>query len=240
MRILLTFSGKFGDILWSLPAAREFFRRGHGVDLATMPKYAAIHPLVESQPYINKVFSLPDWSFRDDGCGAQPWEPPSVPPGYDEVHHLTYRARPTMPLIEHAPNFLGIQLGEPVLPFIYVKPVKRDSRLVAYSWRSTTFGGHKQNPFDGIWERNPQIRWVETTGMPFEEAAKVIAGAAMFLGCRSSNYVIAHGVGQRCLTFETITGACEPIFSCPYGTEIMPSIDNIAEYERVIREWTGG
>jgi hypothetical protein len=58
----------------------------------------------------------------------------------------------------------------------------------------------------------------------------------MFLGDRNANFVLAQGVGQRCLTFEPEPGRRETIFSCPFGIEIMPELADFEAFAGMITE----
>src|SRR5271163_5136145 len=108
-KMLCTFSGQYGDILWSLATAQELYRRRRNkyvenpelhnnddvnVDFGIMPQYRSLVPLIQAQPYVGSAFVLEDWITTGSPFGCQPWNPPKVPPGYDEVRHLTYRFHP--------------------------------------------------------------------------------------------------------------------------------------------------
>lgn len=241
--ILLTGSGKYGDILWMLPAARALHRHGCIVDFATMPAFAAIHPLMAAQPYLRAVFSIPGWEMVDDHCGARPRVPPFTPSGYDRVAHLTYKQRPTYPLIEHAFLALGLamRLPEDAAPFLEIEPSARVmGPHVAYA-----FNGEarevKARVRDALFRALPAwTGFVDVERLPFLEAARHIASAAFFLGCRSANWVVAQGVGARCLICEPNGGRREPIFSNPYGSpEVMPRQDDLAAFVETARGWMG-
>jgi len=86
-------------------------------------------------------------------------------------------------------------------------------------------------------ERFPTLIFEDVSHLPFLEAAGGIKSASMFLGDRNANFVLANGVGQRCLTFEPEVGRREKIFSCPFGTEVMPAVDDFEAFATAIREW---
>src|SRR5215467_12449688 len=121
MKVLCTFSGKYGDILWSLPTARQIARdiAGGKVDFATMPYYESLRPLIASQEYIDECFVIPDWIRTHSNHGDGPAESPKqtiageVSTGgdaiigvqakigdyqslrtYDKIYDLTYKGHP--------------------------------------------------------------------------------------------------------------------------------------------------
>jgi hypothetical protein len=123
-KTLCTFSGKYGDILWSLPTARQIARvlTAGQVDFAVMPYYENLLPLLRAQPYIANAFVIPNWLRTHSNHGDQPWQPPcrmagnaiqvlgrTEPPPpidgditqiaqtefqYDRAFHLTYKGHP--------------------------------------------------------------------------------------------------------------------------------------------------
>lgn len=103
-RILCTFPGKFGDILWALPAVREISQvSGSPVSLAIAAPSASIAPLLSAQPYIDRVHVVGEWGmvYLDKGVAPPPaeWvERERRTSGYDQVFHLGYRDWPSFPL----------------------------------------------------------------------------------------------------------------------------------------------
>lgn len=242
---LLTSPGKFGDILWCLPAARDLAAVGYEVDFATMPKYAAIHSLLREQPYLNRVFGIEGWEQAHDWCGAQPYRPPSNEVAfcnYDVVRHLGYRGRPPAPLVSLAYTHLldlGVEMRLPPLPFL------------ALSRRSQSIGPRVAVGFNEMHQAE-KCAFAEELLEPFEEyvrvddvgkeeflrAAETIAGCDVFVGCRSSLYVIAHGLGKRIITVEPERGRRERIFSCPWGTEaLFEGPGEVNRAYRILRRW---
>ncbi len=103
MKVLCSFPGKFGDILWALPTVRALSRRlGQPVDLAVSAKYGSLAPLLREQPYLKRVHVLENWVVQETAPMT-----PRVPPGvaefglnaaYEVVFHLGYRGWPQRPL----------------------------------------------------------------------------------------------------------------------------------------------
>jgi hypothetical protein len=86
--------------------------------------------------------------------------------------------------------------------------------------------------------RFPNLIFEDVLRLSFLNAAKAIKSASMFLGDRNANFVLAQGVGQRCLTFEPEVGRREAIFSCPFGTEVMPEVSDLEVFADTIKTWT--
>jgi hypothetical protein len=238
-QVLLTFSGKYGDIIWSLPAALQLHRQGWTVDYAIMPAYGAVAPLIEQQPYIRKIVKLNDWHPAHTDCGAWPRIPPSVPGGYDQVYHLCYESRPDKPLILHALSVVGQPLPDPPLPFLFVNdPAPTRQPVIAYGFNQTAMEP-KLQVLALLKTELTDCEFVDVSKLFFEVAASVIKTALFFLGCRSANYVVAHGVNQRILTVEPDGGRREALFSCPYGREVMPEIGDVDQFLSTARQWRG-
>lgn len=148
-RYLCTFSGKYGDILWSLPTAKFLAEKvvGERVDFAMMPYYKSLLPLLVEQSYIDRAFVIEDWLRTHSNHGDQPWQPPKwveelgclvmepkmrtsgvtqkyLP--YDRCWHLTYRGHPgitapEMPLVDFIAYQQGVSFnGWAPVPFLDV------------------------------------------------------------------------------------------------------------------------
>lgn len=96
MRVLVSFPGRFGDLLWALPTVRAISETyGVPVDLLVAGEFATLIPLLELQPYLDRVHADPAWSL------SHGWQPPGredVISPYDKVHHLGYHRWPELPL----------------------------------------------------------------------------------------------------------------------------------------------
>jgi hypothetical protein len=235
MRVLLTFSGKHGDIIWSLQAARALALTGAEIDYGVMPQYAAVCPLVEKQPYINHAFPLAGWVQQHDWCGAQPRIPPVVPGGYDEIHHLTYESRPTGPLIMSALERLGLPMPEPAIPFLFA-PAAADPLLVSYAFNGQ-YRREKQGMLNFVRATIPQARFENVGAFPFDVAATRIQASRFFFGCRSANYVVAMGLGKRCLTYELAEDRKDPIFGWPLAREHRPNPTFHHQFAELAKQW---
>src|SRR5205814_6739626 len=92
MRILVTFPGRAGDLIWALPSIRALSRRIDApVDLLITGEFASMVPLLSCQPYLSRVVADPAWGM------SQGWEPPNrddlISP-YDHTFHCGYRGWP--------------------------------------------------------------------------------------------------------------------------------------------------
>lgn len=108
-KVLATFPGKYGDILWALPTVRALSEAaGAPVDLVIAGAYGSIVPLLARQPYLRRVWAMPEWVVQDTAPIA-PRVPPTALPGgqpivefepgtYDRVLHLGYEGWPRSPL----------------------------------------------------------------------------------------------------------------------------------------------
>src|SRR5262245_50574580 len=103
MRVLATFPGKFGDIMWGLPTVRAISEAiGEPVDFLVSPAYSSHLGLLRLQPYLRSAEAWPTWQVQQT-APMTPWSPfeetlhheaQQVPAGYDAVVHLGYRAWP--------------------------------------------------------------------------------------------------------------------------------------------------
>jgi hypothetical protein len=133
---LCTFSGKYGDILWSLPTAKYISEKlvGAKVDFGIMPYYESLLPLLRAQPYIENAFVIKDWIRTHSNHGDQPWQPPFQQIGdtvrinaflrhegdqdifeinsYDKAYHLSFKGHPgiTAPSMQLI-DFVAYQQG---------------------------------------------------------------------------------------------------------------------------------
>lgn len=140
---ICTFSGKYGDILWSLATAKYISEHiaKEPVDFAVMPYYQNLLPLLACQPYIDWAFVVKDWFRTHSNHGDQPWQPPPLLRAtpmvgngwspYDREWHLTYRGHPgitapSMPLVEFIAYQQGISFAEGPVPFIQADPTTEE------------------------------------------------------------------------------------------------------------------
>lgn len=229
-KALCTFPGPNGDILWSLPTAKALADMyGESVDFGVMPYYENLLPLIANQPYISKAFVVKDWIRLHSNYGDQPWAAPKeIEEGYEHVHHLGYRGHPglgggkRLPLIDFTADQQGVKLRDP-LPFLLAPRTQKDPYVAVgfnpqYPDEKTAFLNKVKSEID--------IPMVDTTVIPWLEASQVISDATCFVGCRSSNFVISHGVGQKFMFIfdphpaRAAQGFLGDVFGCPYAYDI--------------------
>lgn len=234
-KVLCTFTGPYGDILWSLPTVRAISQMvGERVDFATMPGYQSLHYLIEYQPYIDKFFTIPDWYCTGSPHGNQPWSPPANRvKDYERCFNLTYKAHPgiggkRLPLIDFIADQQGIKFIENPLPFLKVRSdfgYEKALPFVAYAFNPMHFD-LKTKFLECLQSAKLDVVFNDVTIMPWLNAATVIKHAIAFVGCRSSNNVLAHGVGQKNIFIyephinRKASGPFGDVFGCPYGVEM--------------------
>lgn len=260
MKILCTFSGKFGDILWSLATVRQISKNyGVKVDMGVMPSYKALVPLLKRQSYIAKPFTIDNWFCTGSPAGDQPWEAPlDMLDAYDKVFHLTYRHHPNgnQPLIDFIAQQQGLVLDKPVVPFI---------ETVDYPPYPQTYIAHSFNDMykeqkDKFMEclssnlgktglnSSTQIEFFDITKSTWDWARYGVKYALAFVGCRSSNHVLAHGVGQKNIFIyephphRHAQGTFGSTFTNPHWPEVYGPLNSTPEKEaeraaQQIKEW---
>lgn len=159
-KYLATFSGRFGDILWSMATVKRLAQiTGEQFDFACMPQYKSLLPLIQAQPYIDKAFVYDNWKLLHSNFGDQPWNPPdhlvciqSTPAvkqgsfncqcGYKWCWHLGFRTHPglemthkKMALIDFIAWQQGITFNQSPIPFLEVPETRRDKvNGFSYKW----------------------------------------------------------------------------------------------------------
>ena len=243
MKTLCTFSGKYGDILWSLPTAKHIAEKivGDKVDFGIMPQYKSLIPLLMEQSYINTAFDIENWICTGSPHGDQPWQPPAdAEDGYDKVYHLGYRSHPgiggiALPLIDFIAHQQDIKLDNPV-PFLSVKE-KLERPGVPFMFVGMAFNeqhAEEKKVFadiikelDGQTVEGMFIYISDLTKLTWLDAALRLETCDLFVGDRSANWVLAKGFDKTCVTFEPnhsrhATGPFGKIFGCPYGKAEIP------------------
>ena len=253
---LCTFSGRNGDILWSLATAREISRqKSEKVDFAIMPQYKSLIPLLEGQSYISQAYAIDEWKCTGSPCGDQPWEAPIAERKYKQVFHLTYRSHPgiggpAMPLIDFIAWQQGLKLSEPVIPFIdspgaSVLPMPERS-IIPYAFNAMVNEQKQAFVEECIRLTGGEMSWVSIAQEPWLCAADVIERAGIFVGDRSACWVLAMGLGVPTITYEpnvsrSAYGQFGKVFGCPYGRELAltgsnAAADAVAEISRVLNQ----
>jgi hypothetical protein len=95
MKILCTFPGRYGDLLWALPTMRALSRRINGpVDLQIGGEFASLVPLLQYQDYLGEVWADTRWALTPPNEWCAPNADHRAGPFPDQVVHLGYRGWP--------------------------------------------------------------------------------------------------------------------------------------------------
>lgn len=217
--------------MWSLATVKYLAENvvKDKIDFAGIPLYASIFSLIKQQSYIDRVFAIKDWDCIRNGWidfYENRWKPPErVEKKYKKVWHLTYRKHrcfdeEAVPAIDYIARQQGIKLSNPI-PFIDVK--HKAGKFVAWAF-SQEDEERKMCFIERTKKLLPNVTFVRTDNLSWVEASLTIKNATCFIGSRSSNWVIAHAVGQKVLCFEpnplrSVYGYCGEAVSCPYCEE---------------------
>lgn len=100
-KVLCTFPGRYGDLLWALPTVRAISQYyGVPVDLQIGGEFESIAPLIGQQPYIRRVIVDDRWTLTP----PDEWQAPRLEhpdQQHDHIHHLGYRGWPDRPLAQY-------------------------------------------------------------------------------------------------------------------------------------------
>jgi len=238
-RYLATFSGVFGDILWSLPTVKCISEVivGEKLDFGMMMAHNSLIPFLEQQPYIDKAFGVEGWTLQHDNYGAQPWNPPATAhKPYERCWDLAYRCHPgihrsPIPLIDFIAEQQGLKLKNPY-PFLFPrKPPNFGEemvdwkKVVAYSF-NTQYQEAKKVFLERLKALCPELTFLDVQHYEWREMAYFVQKAMCFVGCRSSNNVVAHGVGQKNIFIyephpsRHAQGNLGYVFGSPYLAEV--------------------
>lgn len=205
MKLLFCMSGKIGDILWGCVAARKWAESLNSkTDFMIGPASAPVAELLEQQSYVGAAFVE------------------SVPPlGYDLIKDASYRGFPDIALPLYTARNTGIELDAKAERWI--TPV---SDFVAPSRPYATYAFNSLQPerkrdfIEALRKRLPSVPFVCMSDYPWHVSAAIASRASWFIGCRCSNFVLAHAVGcRRIIIFEPEEGRRNPVFSSPWAPE---------------------
>lgn len=244
MKILCTFPGKFGDLIWALPTVRAIAEVvGEPVDLMIAGAYASIVPLIQRQSYIGKVLAEIDWLVENTAPMT-----PRIPPmsfddskAYDQVFHLGYRGWPetTLPreTFDCAWNQAGVwfrtqgalhlDLTRPWIeapyriphPTVYAVGFTDEHFELKYGLADLLYQHyllHDRYPVN----LSNSPRWNAEGGchgmFSWESAAAWLSGAPAFVGCNSALHVLARAMDVPVVMMEPNPHRHNEIFY-PYG-----------------------
>lgn len=240
MRILASFPGRYGDILWSLPSIRAIAETyDTAVDLVIAGEFGSILPLLKRcAPYLGNVWASPTWGLTP----PNEWNPPIAPQilaYYDRVYHLGYKGWPDQPLAQSIYTQLDHSQSERLVELDLDRPwlnppvssldffQQAEVRIaVGFSecWFELKYGLLKLfEEHNYEWRLECCMnggRWGEEAGKglcSWVEAATCISQAQMFVGCCSALHVLARALGKPVVLIEPMKERHNPIFY-PYGT----------------------
>lgn len=236
MRILCTFPGRFGDILWALPTVRAL-SEAHDtpIDLMIAGAYGALAPLLREQSYLGTVTADPLWEVQQT-APMSPRTPPYIHYGWDAIYHLGYRGWPVLTLPDeiaeqhniHAAPTIRIDLAR---PWITAEPWFELSHSLIVGFSDEHFelkyglthlltrqaiGVPTGSGFLCCAEGSRWQREGGYEGVDWRESAQRIAACDLFLGCCSALHVLACALGKPCVIMEPAEARWHDIF-WPYG-----------------------
>lgn len=245
-KYLATFSGKFGDIMWSLATVKALSKlTGVKYDFACMPQYESLLPLIQTQSYIDQAFVDKEWQFMHSNYGDQPWNPQKhtacinshpvggypCKQGWECCWHLGYRQHPgriygnkEMQLIDFCAYQQGITFTENPLPFLEMPDSAVMPPYVTYAFNDQ-YDEQKKLFFHALLaDLGPTVTLVDVSKTPWQAAAALIKHSVGFFGCRSANFVIANALYKKILTYEphparNDEGHLGYVFGCKWGLE---------------------
>lgn len=242
-RVLCTFPGRAGDLLWALPTVRAISESyGHPVDLQIAGEFDSMVDLLLQQPYLHGVTADPRWGMSDG------WEAPRHPRPFDRVIHLGYSRWPELPLpmetyanaishfADNPPTLPPLDLAR---PWITVDRGKGNGVCpdIVFGWTDCHFElkygltellftsdqDHRSRP--ARWDAQdvipPGSRWESEAyylGCGWLAAARRIRRARVLLTDCSALHVLAVALGKPCVIVEPMEARLNPIF-WPLGTD---------------------
>jgi hypothetical protein len=239
MKLLCTFPGRAGDILWALPSVRALAElHDTRVDFAVAGEFASLVPLLEQRaPYLGKVWAEPNWGL----VPPNEWDAPVDMAGYDHVYHLGYRTWPELPLAQFTHLALSIQVkaqGQ-TLPALELERPWLDGtaptavdRVKILPCGGTVAVGFTEAHFElkyglftllrhaglGAWLVPlpvPNGRWsTEGTcrGVSWSVAADMITVSPIFFGDCSALHVLAVAMGKPVVLMECMEARWNDVF----------------------------
>lgn len=198
-KIACTHPGKIGDALYALPAIRWLCEKHDcQADFYTSEYCRPLESLMRQQSCIADFVVPQGYNPENQSCGVQPFQMP-VPPGYDFVYHLGFRATPDRALPDFIAGWTGAPSGLPIhyefekqetglrSPYVVVAP--RGDRAFAEFIKLCPF------PVVQIGAAGEAVSdiGIDRTGADFIETCNILEGARAFIGLMSSQLALANG-----------------------------------------------
>ena len=200
--IAVTHPGKIGDMLYSLPTAKELSKKHNcKIDFYTSSYCSPAICLLEKQNYINKVIIPSSYVIERYDMGVQPYLMP-IEDSYDTVYQLGFRDVPDKSIPEFIAESIGLS-GDIGKNISYEYSTQyAESNYICLAPRGST--GYTELflkyidlsplPVFIVGDRNQYIgKGVDYTFLDFEQMTSIIANAKAFIGLMSAPLVIANG-----------------------------------------------
>jgi len=234
MKVLCTFPGKFGDLIWALPTVRAISETvGEPVSLQVSPIVASLAALLERQSYIDQVIVDPSWEVRDTAPMTPripPMDPAVLLGEIEHVFHLGYEGWPegSLPIDVYRraasqEALRALDLDRPWIIAPYVLPAMQIALGFTDEWFELKYGLYwlLRRRYDPLVNLSTSPRWereAEATGYDWATCAAWLSTAKVFVGCCSALHVLACAVGTPVVCLEPNPWRHHPIFY-PYGTD---------------------
>jgi hypothetical protein len=232
-RILCTFPGRAGDLLWACSVIRDISAfHDTPVDLVIAGEFASLVPLLQQQPYLSSVAADPEWALHPEQGWC--WQKAETEGHrWAHVHQLGYRRWPELPLPFEIWNTVASGfLPRPALsrPWITVKgPGIPLDLAVGFTeaWFELKLGllssveyllgpagptMQQLSPFRGRWMNEVPPAGVCVYECDWLDAARAIRNSDLFFGDCSALHVLAVALGKRCVLMEPMEARWNPIF----------------------------
>jgi hypothetical protein len=204
-KIAVAMPGKMGDVLYCLTAVRWLCKKHNAVaDFWTSEYCRPLKRLMEYQSCIDQFLINEDYVMDHMGLGIQPWYLP-VPNEneYEAVYQAGIREVPQMYIPDHICKSLDIPMNQKVY-YEYEDMATLDKEYIIVAPRGEDFwtplikdldnGPSKVNIVQ-IGAKGDYVGdiGIDKTGLDFLETTAWIAKSKVFMGCASSQLVIAEG-----------------------------------------------
>lgn len=188
--LVITFPGKYGDLLWALPTIRALMRRREETATLLLPeKFGDIADLLMLQPYIDSVITYSGWRMQDTAPISPRIPPQAILEQFKaaEFLHLGYRDWPLPNVLLHTletlngnKSFLDAVGVDPILeseldldtPWITVDGDEADLEGMAYT-ETPWIAGFTDEYFElkfGLWSLLTKHRpWVGNSTLALED-----------------------------------------------------------------------